>query len=339
MPASINNPADMPQPRRAEIEIDGERLGYALVECDVRSDEQRQRDATRGALAGDLIIIIPGHGQTADSALRLIHTSAQHSKSQVAWCVDIDPPVGGDPVKARAMPLIVQRHLPALLAAGAPAPGAPAPEAPAAEAPGAETPAAGAAQQVTLFGWSHGGAEALRTAEAAPQLIPHVVGLCPAGLIQRSVFELLFSFLVESIHLVLVALKRGDPAYLRSVLSMGANIVQGVYGDVRRTHSLSRAWRDICWTARKASGPHTSYTGTVGILFGAQDRVIRWRDVFPGCRDTGEIGQWLPQLQAADFPCVTELQVEALPGNHLSPETDAIFCLTALRLAGQLTAP
>jgi len=319
MPEAIQNPAATPQPRRAEIEIDGERLGYALVECDVRSGEQRQRDAARGALAGDLIIIIPGHGQTADSALRLIHQSAQHSKSRVAWCVDIDPPVGGDPVKARAMPLIVQRHLPALLAAGA--------------------PAAGAAQQVTLFGWSHGGAEALRTAEAAPQLIPHVVGLCPAGLIQRSVFELLFSFLVESIHLVLVALKRGDPAYLRSVLSIGANIVQGVYGDVRRTHSLSRAWRDICWTARKASGPHTSYTGTVGILFGAQDRVIRWRDVFPGCRDTGEIGQWLPQLQAADFPCVTELQVEALPGNHLSPETDAIFCLTALRLAGQLTAP
>jgi len=77
-------------PRRAEIEIDGERLGYALYECDVRSDEQRQHDAARGALAEDLIIIIPGHGQTADSALRLIHTSAQHSQSKVAWCVDSD---------------------------------------------------------------------------------------------------------------------------------------------------------------------------------------------------------------------------------------------------------
>jgi hypothetical protein len=39
MPESVNNPVDMPQPRRAEIEIDGERLGYALVECDVRSGE------------------------------------------------------------------------------------------------------------------------------------------------------------------------------------------------------------------------------------------------------------------------------------------------------------
>jgi len=90
MPASINNPADLPQPRRAESEVDGERLGYALYECDLRSDEQRQRDAARGALAGDLIIL-PGHGQTADSALRLIHTSAQHSKSKVACSVDIDP--------------------------------------------------------------------------------------------------------------------------------------------------------------------------------------------------------------------------------------------------------
>jgi len=317
--AGINNPADIPQPRRGEIEIDGERLGYALCECDVRSGEQRQHDAARGALAGDLIIIIPGHGQTADSALHLIHQSAQHSKSKVAWCVDIDPPVGGDPVKARAMPLIVQQHLPALLAA---------------EAPSTRT-----AQRVTLFGWSHGGAEALRTAEAAPDLIPHVVGLCPAGLIQRSVLELLFSFLVECSHLVLVALKRGDPEYLRTVLSIGANIAQGVYHDARRTRSLSRPWRDICWTAKKASGPHTSYTGTVGIVFGAQDRVIRWRDVFPRCRDTSEIGRWMPQVQAADFPCAEELQVEALVGNHLSPETDPLFGLTALRMAGQLVEP
>ena len=31
MTASINTPAATPQPRRAEIEIDSERLGYALV--------------------------------------------------------------------------------------------------------------------------------------------------------------------------------------------------------------------------------------------------------------------------------------------------------------------
>jgi hypothetical protein len=34
--------------------IDSEQLSYALHECDVRSDEQGQRDAARGALAGDL---------------------------------------------------------------------------------------------------------------------------------------------------------------------------------------------------------------------------------------------------------------------------------------------
>jgi hypothetical protein len=326
MPEIVQNPADIPQPRRGEIEIDGERLGYALVECDVRSGEQRQRDAARGVLAGDLIIIIPGHGQTADSALRLIRQSAQHSQSHVAWCVDIDPPVGGDPVKARVMPLIVQRHLPALVAW----------DAPALDAPASEDPSPGAAQHVTLFGWSHGGAEALRTAEAAPDLIPHVVGLCPAGLIQRSVLELLLSFLVECIHIVLVALKRGDPEYLRTVLSFGTNIVQGVYGDARRTRSLSRPWRDICWTARKVPGPQYTYTGTVGIVFGAQDRVIRWRDVFPGCKHEGDIERWALQPQTQDFPHVQELQVEVLAGDHLSPETDAAFGLMALRMAGQL---
>ena len=31
---SVQNSASIPQPHRGEIEIDGERLGYALVECD-----------------------------------------------------------------------------------------------------------------------------------------------------------------------------------------------------------------------------------------------------------------------------------------------------------------
>jgi hypothetical protein len=144
---------------------------------------------------------------------------------------------------------------------------------------------------------------------------------------------------VERIHIVLLALKRGDPEYLRTVLGCGANIVQGVYGDARRTRSLSRPWRDICWTARKVPGPHNGYTGTVGIVFGAQDRVIRWRDVFPRCRDAGEVGRALPQLRTQDFPHVQELQVEVLAGDHLAPETDPGFGLTALRMAGQLVQP
>ena len=89
----------------------------------------------------------------------------------------------------------------------------------------------------------------------------------------------------------------------------------------------------------RSPGPHFGYTGTVGIVFGAQDRVIRWRDVFPSCRDAGEIGRWLPQLRTQDFPHVQELQVEVLAGDHLSPETDSIFGLTALRMAGQLAEP
>jgi pimeloyl-ACP methyl ester carboxylesterase len=304
---------------RAVIEIDGEQLSYELYEFDARTDEQRRIDERRQALEGDLIVIIPGHGQTADSARHLIENSATMGKSKVAWSVDIDPPKGGDPVKARALPLILRRHLPALFASSQ-----------------AEREPSLPGVAVTLFGWSHGGAEALRTAEVDQQLIRQVAGLCPAGLVERTLGEILLSFLLECLRIFRFALTGRNPRYLGQVLSIGANIAGGVTRDALRTRSLARIVNDIRWAARKVPGRNYRYAGGVALLLGGRDTVIRWRDVFPECESADRIPDSLRDYQRNDFPHVTRLDVRVLDGNHLSPETDAAFARTALEVTSQL---
>jgi pimeloyl-ACP methyl ester carboxylesterase len=305
--------------RREEIEVAGEIVGYELYEFDARSEEQRSTDEHRGTLAGDLIVIIPGHGQTADSAKHLIENSAALGKSKVAWSVDIDPPKGGDPVKAEALPMIVRRHLPGLFASSQEGAEPPPPEV-----------------TVTLFGWSHGGAEALRTAEADQQLIHQVAGLCPAGLVERTLREILISFLLESLRIFWFALRSRNPRYVGQVLSIGANIAGGVMHDAARTRSLRRVLNDIRWAARKVPGGEYRYAGGVALLFGARDTVIRWRDIFPGCETADRIPDALEGYKRDDFPYAARLDVRVLDGNHLSPETDVAFARTALALTGQL---
>jgi pimeloyl-ACP methyl ester carboxylesterase len=305
---------------RDEIEVAGERLGYELFEFDARTEEQRAGDERRGALAGDLLVIIPGHGQTADSARHLIETSATRSKSGVAWSVDIDPPRGGDPVKAAALPAVIRQRLPALFPPDRRSPGA--------------APQAG----VTLFGWSHGGGEALRTAELDGQLFQHVVGICPAGLVERRLPEVLASFLLECLRIVWFALRRGGWTYLRRVLSIGANIARGVIGDLLRTGSVRRVLSDMRWAARKVPGRSFRYNGNAALIFGAQDTVIRWRDVFPACRSRDQIPASLGVYRQSNFPHVRRLDVRVLDGNHLSPETDGAFAVAALDLSEQLAS-
>lgn len=313
---------DMPTPRHGQIrrqrrviEVEGESVGYELYEFDARRDEECSADDRRQALGGDLLVIIPGHGQTADSAKHLIENTAFLSKSKVVWSVDIDPPRGGDPIKAKALLAIVRENLSALFPSSQ---GSPGPE-----------------MRVTLFGWSHGGAEALRTAEIAGQLIPRIAGICPAGLVDRPVLELLFSFLLESLRIVWLALTKADPTYLRRVLGMGANMIGGVLRDAMRARSLSRAWADIRWTARKVPGKDYRYDGKVALLFGGDDTVIRWRDVFSKCGSPPEIASSLEDYKRNNFACSESLEVRVLEGNHLSPETDITYARTALQLLGQ----
>jgi hypothetical protein len=303
---------------RRQIEVAGEQLGYELFEFDSRSEKRRTRDERRGALAGNLLVIIPGHGQTADSARHLIETSAARSKSGIAWSVDIDPPRGGDPVKAAALPAIIRQRLPTLFP----------PSRRSAEA----TPQIG----VTLFGWSHGGGEALRSAELDGQLFHHVVGICPTGLIERRLPEMLVSFLLECLRISWFGLRRGGWPYLKRVLGIGANIVGGVIRDILRTRSFRRALSDMRWAARKVPGGSFRFAGNVALIFGAQDTVIRWRDVFPACPSRDQIPSLLAEYRRDNFPHVVRLDVRVLEGNHLSPETDAAFAEAALGVSDQL---
>jgi len=299
---------------RREIEVAGERLSYEVYECDARSDAERAEDARQGTLQGDLIVVIPGHWQTADSAKLLIGTSAAEGRSRVAWCVDIDPASGGDPVKAQALPLILAQDAGRLVDAG--------------QASGA------GALNVSLFGWSHGGAEALRTADLSPGLFRQVALICAAGLVDRTLWEMIPSFVIECLAIAGYAVLRGNDSYRRRVVAIVLNIAGGIYRDLIRARSPRRVAGDVWWATRKVPGPAFRYDGDVAIIFGADDRVIRWRDVCPECTSPQEVAGAVEQLRQRDFPCVHSLQVQVLAGNHLSPDTDAAFARTALELTG-----
>ena len=60
----------------------------------------------------------------------------------------------------------------------------------------------------------------------------------------------------------------------------------------------------------KAIGRDYKYDGKVVILFGENDGVIRWRDVFPACQHPGNIGQFVEEYKKRDFPMVRGLQVQ-----------------------------
>jgi len=298
--------------RRDRLVIDGERIGYALHCYDARTGAERAANQARHALDGALIVVLPGHGQTAFPSALLLAESALHGRAGVAWLADIDPPTGGDPARARALPVIIARHWAALDAGEAP-------------------PLGG----IVLVGWSHGGAEALRAAAGAADLAAATVGLCAAGLIEREPQELVASFAGEVARIALAALKQGPAAFWQAV-RVGLDITGGIGGDLLRTRSPQRVVEDACWAASKVPGPEFRYPGPVALLFAEDDTVIRWQAVFPGCRTPAEIPAALPAYQRTDFPCASSLAVRVLPGNHLSPGIEPAYARTALELTGQL---
>ncbi len=247
--------------------------------------------------------MIPGHGQTTASPVKLTAAAAALSSAGIAWCIDILPPSGGDPVKARALSAIVRDRMAALfLASGEPqsAPLQPA--------------------RATLIGWSHGGGEALRSAESDPILFPRVAGLCPAGLIERRPSELLFCFLLEVAHIVWTALIRRDWANLGDGLRVGFDILRGMVLDLILSRSLKRVLDDIRWASRKVPGRGFDYPGDVALVFGRDDTVIRWQAIFPGCSCPEEIPAQLEDCRRDNFPEAAQLPVAVLAGDHLSPE-------------------
>jgi pimeloyl-ACP methyl ester carboxylesterase len=299
---------------RGAVEVDGQRVAYEWLEVDVRSDQRRQADALAGCLGGEPAVVLPGHGQTVASPAKLTAAAAVLSSASIAWCIDILTPEGGDPVKARALSLIVRERIAALF-------------------PPDVQPHARLAQsaRTTLVGWSHGGAEALRSAAADPVLFPRVAGLCPAGLIERRPLELLTSFLSEVMRIGRTVLVRRSWSGVRDGLRVGFDILRGIALDLirpstatgLRSGSVSRVTGDIRWASRKVPGAGFAYGGEVALVFARDDTVIRWQAVFPACAAPAEIPAHLEDYRRTDFPKVSRLQVAVLEGDHLSPESEA----------------
>ena len=303
---------------RGEVEVDGETVCYTLYEVDARTESQRIANARDRALDGNLNVYVPGHGQRATAAKNLTATIVALSSSKVLWAIDIDPPRGGDQARAEALIKIIRRKASEELFGGE-------------GQESAEPPSF----RVTIFGWSHGGAEAMQAAEKAPDLFQQVVGLCPAGLVERSPSELLWSFILECWRIFWDALPRFDRTTV-SVLAMGYDFLAGVFRDLLRSKSLRRVINDIRWASGKVTGEDYEYDGMVVILFGENDGVIRWRDVFPACQHPGNIGQFLEEYKRRDFHKVRGLQVRVLEGSHIAPETHApLYVRTAFDLLDQ----
>jgi hypothetical protein len=289
---------------KGHIDLQGQRIGYTLYSVDARQPEQRRQNDLECRLDGDLNVFLPGHGQLARTARKLIHIIAENSASRLVWSVDIHPPRGGDPVKAEALLALLRERIAVELFP-----------------PTASDPVEPQRIRVTLIGWSHGGGEALWTADISAGLVMDLILFCPAGMIERSCSELVWSFTLECLRIFFHTLFR-TPRKLGLVLILMAEIAGGILGDLFATRSLRRLKEDICWICRKAPGTEFGFKGDVVILFAEGDTVIRWRDVFPTSPQAQDIPGVLEDYRQNNFPFVNRLVVDVLEGNHASPETD-----------------
>jgi pimeloyl-ACP methyl ester carboxylesterase len=289
---------------KGHIVLQGQRIGYTLYSVDARPPEQRRQNDIERRLDGDLSVFLPGHGQLARTARKLIHTIADNSASHLVWSVDIHPPKGGDPVKAEALLTLLRERIAADLFP-----------------PAANDPAVPQRIRVTLIGWSHGGGEALWAAGISADLVADLILFCPAGMIERRCTELVWSFTLECLRIFFHALFH-SPRKLGLVLILMAEIAGGILGDLFAARSLRRLKEDICWICVKAPGADFSFGGDIVILFAEGDTVIRWRDVFPACAQARDIPGVLKSYRLDNFPAVNRLVVDVLEGNHASPETD-----------------
>jgi pimeloyl-ACP methyl ester carboxylesterase len=300
---------------RGEVGLRGETIGYTLYEVDARPEGQRMANARDKTLDGNLNVYVPGHGQRATAAKNLLATIVALSSSKVLWAIDVDPPRGGDQARAESLVKIIRKKASEEFFGGE----------------GQES-AAPPSFRVTIFGWSHGGAETLRAAEKAPDLFQQVVGLCPAGLVERSSSELLWSFILECWRIFWDAWPRFDRSIARA-LAIGYDMLAGVFCDLLRSKSLRRVINDVRWISEKVTGQDYEYDGEVVILFGEKDGVIRWRNVFPACQHPGNVGPFLEEYKKRDFPMARGLQIRVLEGSHIAPETHApLYIKTAFDL-------
>ncbi len=307
-----------PRRVRGSVAAGGDAVRYEMRIVDARSGSQRARDVERGRPAGNVVFLVPGHGQSVDGPRNLLAAAAQLSRSGLACCVDPVPTSGGDRTEAEAIVAIARSVIDDLF----PAPRGPLPI------------------QATVVGWSHGGGEALQAANRDPVLFPQYLGICPTGLVERRAGELVCSFFLEALRILSRAFARREWRCLGITLRLGANALAGLVKDLVRSRSLKRLTADVRWACRRVPGPAFGYTGEVVLLCAARDSVVRWRDAFPECDASQAVEPWLPAFTGENFPLASRVEVRVLPGDHVSPEVDAgSFLRTGLGLLGQLADP
>jgi pimeloyl-ACP methyl ester carboxylesterase len=294
------------------VDVGGEPVRYEMHTLDARSARQRGQDARRGRPAGNVLVVVPGHGQSAHGPKKLVAAASQLSRSKIVWCIDPVPARGGDRVEAQAIARVVRDRISSTFPVG-------------------DEPT-----QATLIGWSHGGSEALRAARHDPELFPQFLGLCPTGLVNRRHRELLHSFALEALRILWASARRRDWTGLKDALRLGGNAATGVLRDLWRGRSLRRLFEDIGWAASKVAPGPIGYPGEVVLLFGAQDTVVRWQDAFPNCKQPQDIPAALTGFQEQNFPQARRVEVQVLSGSHIAPEADAAtFLQTGLSLLEQ----
>lgn len=298
------------------VYVCGERVSYALRSLDARSARQKELDARRRRPEGNIIAVVPGHGQGSDGPKQLLATAARLSRSKIAWCIDPVPSKGGDPADGQAIARIVRDRISKSFSGDVwPRPAA------------------------TLVGWSHGGSEALLAANHAPDLFPQFLGLCTLGLSKRQPLELVSSFALEALRILWSSLHHQDWACLKGTLRLGGNACIGLLRDLMRAGSARRLVEDIGWAGRKVSGRSLAYPGDVVLLFGRQDTVVRWQDAFPECARQEQIASSLAAFKQRAFPGARSVEVRVVDGCHVGPEVDPLtFLQIGLGLLGQLDA-
>ena len=91
--------------------VGGETVQFELRTVDARSEAQRARDIQAGRPAGNVLILVPGHGQTVDGPRNLLATAAELSRSGIACCIDPVPARGGDHAEAKAIVAIARETI------------------------------------------------------------------------------------------------------------------------------------------------------------------------------------------------------------------------------------
>ncbi len=287
---------------RSDVFVDGEKVGYSRYVIDARDDARRLKNKSENKLEGNLVVYLPGHMQPADAARELHTAIVRRSRAGVLWSVDIDPPIGGDPMKAAALIQILRQEALGNLF---------------------EDPISAKKHfQVTIVGWSHGGAEALRVAEMVPDMVDCVIALCTAGLDLLPTLRMI-GLLPREVAWVTRDIYRKRFATLRPSLRFGLQLTRGFAADLARTRSPRRLVNDLRWVAKKVVGPQYGYTGSVVILLGEHDVFFHWRRLLPDCVRVEDVSEHLEHYYRREFPNVRDFDLRVLPGSHLSPELHA----------------